>query len=173
MPWIPAGDTHSGKAMSRSNRLILVFTWETSFRTRGRRRYLRYADEFSFTVTWFVAPALKKSESSCPSSVGERAGYQQGIDYLEWKWGVSQKQHAQGLQWIKSCQPSFWMVCYQKLKCLRVAVKSKPREGSAFGRGRYTPLSPLRCVMEFEISPLMLGLLLIDALHGEAHCVML
>ena len=61
MHWSPAGDTHRGNVMSRLNRLILVLTLETSLRTRGRMRYFLYAEEFSRTVTWLVAPELKKS----------------------------------------------------------------------------------------------------------------
>jgi hypothetical protein len=92
MPWSPAGDTHRGNAMSRLNRLVLVLTFETSFRTRGRMRYLMYAVEFSRTVTWFVAPELKKSVDCVTlHRILARLNPREGFIYREWKLEVTLK----------------------------------------------------------------------------------
>lgn len=61
MPWSPAGETHSGKAIWRSKTVVLVSVSATSTRTRGRRRYLEKALLFSLMVIWSVEPELKKS----------------------------------------------------------------------------------------------------------------
>lgn len=58
MAWRPAGDTQRGKEISRSKRVVEVVTAETSMRTRGRRRYLRKAREFSWMASWSVEPEL-------------------------------------------------------------------------------------------------------------------
>lgn len=39
-PWRPAGDIDSGKEILRPRDVVEVSTFETSTRTRGRRRYL-------------------------------------------------------------------------------------------------------------------------------------
>lgn len=113
IPWSPAGDTHRGNVISRLNTLILVLTLETSFRTRGRMRYLLYAVEFSRTVTWFVAPELKKSgDCVTPHWILARlnAGREGRIVYLESKMEVSLKLLLQDLLCTESSH-SPWR-CY-------------------------------------------------------------
>lgn len=58
MAWRPAGDTQRGKEIWRLKTVVEVETAETSTRTRGRRRYLEKAREFSWMVTWSVEPEL-------------------------------------------------------------------------------------------------------------------
>ena len=54
----PAGDTQRGKESFWPKRWVEVETAETSMRTRGRRRYLVKAREFSWMVIWSVEPEL-------------------------------------------------------------------------------------------------------------------
>lgn len=48
--WRPAGETERGKVILRERQVVEVSTAETSTRTRGRRRYLEKAIEFSWMV---------------------------------------------------------------------------------------------------------------------------
>jgi hypothetical protein len=56
--WRPVGETERGKAISRPKTFVVVVVFETSTRTRGRRRYLEKAVEFSRIVSWSVEPEL-------------------------------------------------------------------------------------------------------------------
>ena len=56
--WRPTGETERGKAISRPKTVVVVVVFETSTRTRGRRRYLEKAAQFSRIVSWSVEPEL-------------------------------------------------------------------------------------------------------------------
>jgi hypothetical protein len=56
--WRPAGETERGKAISQRKTFIGVVVFKTSTRTRGRRRYLEKAAQFSRIVSWSVEPEL-------------------------------------------------------------------------------------------------------------------
>ena len=56
--WRPTGEMERGKAISRPKTFVVVVVFETSTRTRGRRRYLKKAVKFSWIVSWSVEPEL-------------------------------------------------------------------------------------------------------------------
>jgi hypothetical protein len=56
--WRPVGEMERGKAISRPKTVVVVVVFETSTRTRGRRRYLEKAVQFSRIVSWSVEPEL-------------------------------------------------------------------------------------------------------------------